>query len=176
MKQAFAFKLINFLCEENEQDELHKMFQEYVKVYARLTKQPAMRHHLMKAIKMYFRIQKLEEDLDKGVQVNFKEWLAKNKLLLDMLGKWSLFLTRMGLTFTSQQYILKEDKVQSATELAELEEKLMNLGKEKQKMIRNRINKGGERRLEEGPPINIVSKKKLEAKKKELERKKKEKA
>jgi len=91
------------------------------------------------------------------------EWVRKNQLLLKMIGQWSLLLTRMGLTYTSQQYIpVKEREVETAAELIELQNKLSEFAKEKEKLIKKRINVGGARRPKNGPPITIRRKKKVE--------------
>jgi len=159
MLSEFAFKLINFLCSEKE-DEFQEMFKEYVAKYARLQVEPSMRQHLVRVIKLWFRIEEMEAGLD-AIPMQSKDWIQMNKLLLDMITKWSLLLTRMGTTYTGQQYIPVDDReIQSATELFELQEKLNGLAKTKQVAIKKRLNPGGARRPQDGPPITIKKKKK----------------
>ena len=159
MQNEFAFKLINFLCEEKE-DEFDKLFKEYVARYARLQTEPAMRQHLIRVIKLWFRIEEIESGLD-ALPMKSKEWIQMNKLLLDMITRWSLLLTRMGTTYTGQQYIPTGDReVESATDLVEMRDKLNGFAKQKQGQIKKRINQGGERRPREGPPITIKKKEK----------------
>jgi len=159
MQLTFAFKLINFLCVEKE-DDFQKLFKEYVAKYARVATEPSMRQHLIRVIRLWFRIEELESGLD-ALPMKSKEWIQMNKLYLDMITKWSLLLTRMGTTYTGQQYIKVDDReVQSAAELIELTNKLNGFAKEKATQVRKRLNPGGERKAAEGPPINIAKRKK----------------
>lgn len=143
-------------------DEFDLIFKEYVENYKRVANQPSMRQHLIRAIKLWFRIEELDQFLD-TMELTEKEWYRKNMLLLKMINQWSILLTRMGTTYTSQQYIPTDQRgVESAKEFYDLENKMNAAIKEKQKLIKKRINKGGERRPKDGAPVNIVQKKKEE--------------
>lgn len=152
--------LIRNLLSKPAKDRFTKMFQEYVKKYSRLAVEPAMRDHLKRVVKLWFMIEDLEKTLN-HMNVGSKEWIKSCKVLITLNTEWSKMLTRMGCTYTSMQYIpVNERKTQPAAELIELQEKMNEFAKEKNTEIRKRINQGGARRPKDGPPINIVRKKK----------------
>lgn len=139
-------------------EQFQQLFKEYVERYKRVASEPAMRQHLVRAIKMWIRIEELELFLD-NMDVTEKEWYRKNMLLLKMINQWSILLTRMGTTYTSQQYIPTDQRdVESAQAFYSLEKKMEDVIKEKQNLIKKRINQGGARRPSNGPPVNVAKK------------------
>ena len=137
-------------------------FQEYIQTWKRL-REPHLRDMLVQLIRLWNQIEDMWNTID-AIQ-DPKEWRANMKLLLDMIGKWNLVQTRMGLTYSSQPYITKEERVKTAKEMVELNSKLIEFGKQIETHVKKRLNKGGQRTWKQGDPINAVVKKKKEKKK-----------
>ena len=146
-----------------KKSRFNEKFQEYISTWARL-KEPNLTDMLTRLVKLWNRIEDLEAVID-SLPMAGKEWINYNKLLLKMIGQWNLLLVRMGLCYTAIPYITKEERVKSPREMIEINGKLKEFGKQVEKQVKKRINKGGARQWKDGTPINAVVKKKEKKKK-----------
>lgn len=168
----FQNKEIKNLLAKVTEDEFLKVFQEYVKTYAIIADQPSMRDHLIRVVKIWFRIEELEKMLD-ILSIGTKEWDSCFKNYMNGITQWSKLLTRMGTTYTSQPYIpVGERQTQSASDMVKLTEKMDDFVKQKIKekkelsKQRGRANPSRGRRLpKDGIPLLIKRKKKKEKEK-----------
>lgn len=151
------------LQEIKKDSRFNEKFQEYVSTWSRLN-EPNLKDMLTQLVKIWNRIEDLDITID-NEEVGSKKWMDYNKLLLKMIGQWNLMLTRMGLTFTAQPYIPKEERMKSAKEMIEMNNKLQDFGKRVESSVKKRVNPGGARTWKNGIPLEIVEKKKKEKKK-----------
>lgn len=150
------------LQEIKKKTRFDEKFQEYISTWSRLS-DPNLKDMLTQLIKIWIRIEDLDAAIDE-LEVGSKNWMNYNKLLLKMIGQWNLMLTRMGLTFTAQPYIPKEERMKSAKEMIEMNNKLQDFGKRVESSVRKRVNPGGARRLKDPLPIEVIRKKKEKVK------------
>ena len=145
------------LFEMKKKTQFQEHFEEYTKTWARL-REPHLRDMLTQLIKLWNKIEEMWATID---QIDDpKEWMNRMKILLKAIGSWNLLLTRMGLTYTAQPYLTKEERVKTAKEMIEINGKLKEFGKQVEAHVKKRLNKGGRRTWKEGTPIQMKKKEK----------------
>lgn len=160
--------ITNPMLSAKEDEEFKRLFRRYVAAYGdRIEREPALWDQLEKAIVLWKEMEKLEQDLVAARGTGRKEYIKILKIYLDVLQKWDLLLTRMALTYTAQQYVrVDERQVTDPKEVLKINRKLKGFGKKLEKKARKRLNAGGARKAEDGPPIQwqkpIAKKKKKE--------------
>lgn len=150
------------LQEIKKKSRFDEKFQEYISTWSRLS-DPNLKDMLTQLIKIWIRIEDLDTAIDE-LEIGSKNWMNYNKLLLKMIGQWNLMLTRMGLTFTAQPYIPKEERMKSAKEMIEMNNKLQDFGKRVEASVRKRVNPGGARTWKKGTPLETIPEKKKKVK------------
>lgn len=119
---------LTLLCwETKSEDEVEAKVKAYVTAYPHLHN-PASMDLLRECMKLWIRIQKVEQRLDK--EENSKEYRLLNVQLDKLTRTWLAMLSNLGLGFTKQQYISKKKGGQTQPPVEALKE-LMKRKKKK---------------------------------------------
>jgi len=131
-----TIKILAELHYKIEQEKFNEIYHEYVKLYPRLGKKPELRQLLTQMIKLYLHIEQLWDDVLSLYSDDIREYQRMMKLLLKIMQEWERVMSRMGLTYTSQQYIpAAEKKVFDPKAVLRLTEKIRQVTEEvKQKL------------------------------------------
>jgi len=101
------------------EDEIEQKVKIYTKAYPHLHN-PASMDLLRECMKLWIRIQKVEQRLDQ--EENSKEFRLLNVQLDKLTRTWLAMLSSLGLGFTKQQYISKKKGGQAQPPVEELKE------------------------------------------------------
>ena len=109
-----------YLMSIEEQDRFKEKFKEYASEHPRLL-QPACRDILKRAIIMEIRIKRLDPYIE-DLTIDEQKRVAALKLQESLTKTWMTLLMRLGLLYTPQQYISKDERktVLTPEELLEL--------------------------------------------------------
>jgi hypothetical protein len=138
-------------ADEIREKRFKELFEEYEKQYPKLMQLPAWRQMLIQCVRLYMEIERMWSILDNLWYIDNNgrtEYRKMFKEIRETIRDWELTLTRMGTTFTSQNYIpVKDRDVQAASEIARMHERVEKIKVNMKKMEKGkaRLNPGGRR-------------------------------